>query len=171
MFQTVARLPGVCNRVGAVICNEHRTPEELEAVRQEVRAIHLRIRHWQNRFQTALIEAGPATLAADKEKRFEWLGTALVVSVVSSRLLGSVSLAERFILEDEVQLSASHIKDMEEKVLGKNYRVGFYMMQKSALAAGTLATTDLWREPCSSDTVIEAWKFRRWCEAIPRQSP
>ncbi|OIW31239.1 hypothetical protein CONLIGDRAFT_631160 [Coniochaeta ligniaria NRRL 30616] len=169
----IHRLPGACKRVGDVVCGDNPSAEDIERVRQEVRQLRKEIRLFRNRFDTQLIVELPLSTVSvsDKYKRLDTLANALMCEILSARLMGSVSVSERFLMEDEIQQHGSYISKMEETSNGNDYRTAFYMSQKGVIVLSLMDTSPLWRAPCRSDDIIEAWKFRRWCDALPRRSP
>lgn len=173
MGNLITRLPGACKRVGDVVCCDNPSAEDLERVRQEVRQLRKEIRLFRNRFDTQLIVELPssAVSVSDKFKRLDALANALLFEIISARLMGSVSVSERFLMEDEILQHGSYISNMEETSKGNDYRTSFYMSQKGVIAESLIGTSPLWRAPCRSKDTIEAWKFREWCDTLPRRSP
>lgn len=168
----IIRMPGICKRVGDIICSEEASSEAVQPLRQELRQLRQELQRWRNRFDTQLIiETTSSVMSAEeKYKRFDSLGNALVFSLICARLLGSVSLPERFILEDEIQTITAYIQEVEESVASSSFRTSLYLEQKLAIGHRTMKTAHLWREPCQGEVVIESWKFGQWCDAIGRQS-
>jgi hypothetical protein len=173
MGNLITRLPGSCKRVGDVVCNDNPSAEDLERVRQEVRQLRKEIRLFRNRLDTELIIDLPSSTVSvsDKYKRLDIFANALLFQMISARLMGSVAVSERFLMEDEIQQHGTYVSKMEETSNRNDYRTGFYMSQKGLIATSLMETSPLWRAPCRSDEIIEAWKFRQWCDALPRRSP
>ena len=170
----MVKLPGACKRVGDVVCSTNPSPAAITTARQEVRQLRKALRQWRNLFDTELIiDPPPASVPpSQRYKRLDALANALVLEVVLARLAGSVQVSERFAMEDEIQQHGAHIASMEASCYARDYRTAFYLSQKYVIAAALMETSHLWRAPCSSSgELIEAWKFRAWCEAVPRQSP
>lgn len=148
----------------------------LDELVEEARRLRKRVQEWRTRFQLALIaRAGGGQGDAEKtarirDKRFDMLGTALVLTVISARLIGALSPgSQRGLLEDEAQAAAHEIKELEGQVAPLNPRAGFYLAQKARVAESALGTAKLWTDSLASGgRVIDRWRFQRWCEAVPR---
>lgn len=173
MSNIILRLPGACKRVGDVVCSDQPTASQIEAVRQEVRLLRREIRLWRNKFDIKLILDLPSLKVSLKNncKRIDALGHALLCEAVLARLMGSVTVSDRFLMEDEVQEAGSYLNKIVETFELNNYRTTFYLSQKARITASLMKTSHFWRAPCLSGDLIEAWKFRQWCDAVPRQSP
>lgn len=106
---------------------------------------------------------------AEEDKRYELLGTGLVVATITSRLLGAVCPSQRQMLEDETLNYAREIKNLEGCVFEWNQRAGLHLNQKARIAEATLTTAVLWEDPGGNDAkVISREKFESWCAAFPR---
>lgn len=164
MAALIVKLPGACKRVCGVVCSNNASPEKIDKVRREVRQLRNELRLWRNRFDTELVLDVPlsAVPVSQKYKRLDALVNALVFEVILARLMGSVMVSVRFLMEDEIQQHSTYIAKIEQSSVRHDYRIAFYMTQKYTMAASLLETSHLWRAPCLSSDLIEAWKFRQW---------
>jgi hypothetical protein len=166
------RMPGACKRVGDVVCGENPSKAAINTVREEVRQLRHDLRQWRKSFDTELILdlSSEAVSTRDRYKRLDALGNALVSEIIVARLLGSVSASERFLMEDEIQESATYIHKNMETSMRNDYRTALYLSQKAMVGVACVKTSHLWRAPRVSE-LIEPWKFAAWCDAVPRKSP
>ncbi|KAB5562766.1 hypothetical protein GE09DRAFT_1109617 [Coniochaeta sp. 2T2.1] len=174
MGMLIIPLPGACKRVGDVVCSENPSPEAIEAVRREVRDLRKGIRLWRNRFDTEVLLNLPSARvsAGEKYKRLDALANALIFEIILARLMGSVVPSDRFVMEDEIQQHGAYIARIEQECMKEDYRTAFYMNQKRMIAMSLIESSPLWRLPVSRpEGLIEAWKFRQWCDSVPRRSP
>lgn len=169
----IVRLPGACKRVGDVVCSDNPSAEAIEGVRHEVRQLREQLRLWRIRFDTELSLDLPLSGAAasQRHKRLDALANEFILDVLLARLLGSVQVSERFLLEDVIQQHGAYILETRGDCIRHDFRAAFYMTQKYAVAVSVIETSHLWRAPCLSGELIEAWKFRQWCDAVPRRTP
>jgi len=174
MVVLIIGLPGAVKRVGDVICSDSPTTNSIASVRREVRDLRKGIRLWRNRFDTELLLNLPSApvSASEKYKRLDALANALMFEIILARLIGSVIPSDRFVMEDEIQEHGAYIARIEEECMKQDYRTAFYMSQKGMIAVSLMESSPLWRLPVQrQEDLIEAWKFRQWCDSVPRRSP
>lgn len=213
LFAHLTRIPGFFRRVSDAVWLGDLTPsDELEALVKDLRQERKAVLAWRQEFDCLIVGNNDARFpssfsygtyrgarmsAAEEDKRYELLGTGLVVGLFVSRLLSAVCPAgnERSILEDEC-LSMSREVVRLECVLdddgddSTNRRAGLHLNQKAHIAKATLDTAAIWDAP-DEDLVVDVdvktesgpkqvaygsartiakWKFEAWCNAITRKA-
>jgi hypothetical protein len=169
----IVKMPGVCKRVGDVVCGIDSSPNAISTVRHEVQQLRRELRRWRSVFDAELVAStAPCSIPASRRnKRLDTLANALIFQSLLARLAGSIQAWGRFLTEEEILQNCAYIARIEETCMARDYRTAFYMEQKQTVAASLLETSHLWRDPYSTGDLIEAWKFRTWCDAVPRLSP
>jgi hypothetical protein len=167
----LSKIPALAKRTThAVTFQELFASSHFEAISSDIRIIRSSILSWRRKFNTTLINVEERSRddTADFGKRYELFGVSLVINILLDRMLHYVSPNERAVLEEEVQNLALEIKTVQES-LKHNRRASFFLAQKSLVADAAIATHRYYLEVLDSGKIIEAWRFKKFCESLGRK--
>jgi hypothetical protein len=172
LLQIKAKISGIAKRTNHAVYNQTTLePLYFETLATEIRLIRSSILSWRRKFNIALIHASskvPQNSAADFGKRYELLAIALIINIVTSRLLLSISPSERTILEEEVQNLAIELKAVQSS-LNHNRRAEFFFAQKARIAEAAITTHTTFWDVRDSGVVVELWRLEEFFNAIGRK--
>lgn len=136
--------------------------EKFDSVAAEWRALRSHIAVWRREFNMALIHANDKAIP---DKRYEFLGTCLIIQIFTSRLLGSILPNERGLLEEEAQCFSIELKQLQASV-GHHTREKFLLIQKAKIATAAIDTHDDFAAAVGNGRIVEAWRLRKFCSYI-----
>jgi hypothetical protein len=144
---------------------------ELQAGVAKLRSLRSAIIAWRRSFNTALLNAVDVCLTANDEtgKRYELLAIAIVLHILTTRMLLCISPNEREFLEEEVQSHAAELKEIQVSVAGKHGRAAFLISQKAMTADATIATHSDFKESVGTGRLVESWKLAKFLELAKKK--
>lgn len=144
---------------------------ELQAGVTKLRSLRSAIIAWRRSFNTALLNAVDVCLTANDEtgKRYELLAIAIVLHILTTRMLLCISPNEREFLEEEVQSHAAELKEIQVSVAGKHGRAAFLISQKAMTADATIATHSDFKESVGTGRLVESWKLAKFLELAKKK--
>uniref|UniRef100_A0A8H7TMA4 Transcription factor domain-containing protein n=1 Tax=Bionectria ochroleuca TaxID=29856 RepID=A0A8H7TMA4_BIOOC len=145
--------------------------DELQAGVTKLRSLRSAIIAWRRSFNTALLNAADVCLTANDEtgKRYELLAIAIVLHILTTRMLLCISPNEREFLEEEVQSHAAELKEIQVSVAGKHGRAAFLISQKAMTADATIATHSDFKESVGTGRLVESWKLAKFLELAKKK--
>lgn len=136
---------------------------------------------WHSSYELLLCSA-PEILPGSPEydRGCKTFGTYLSCVIIVSRLLGALAPSERVELENETQMLAKHMLDLEIEASTTSSAVCIFMAQTLGVSRATIATSKDWLMDETVDIgdnspkkepreVIASWKFDRWNRALGRK--
>ncbi|KAH8705618.1 hypothetical protein BGW36DRAFT_403159 [Talaromyces proteolyticus] len=171
--QILVRMPGLAKRTTYAIFNQDSlTVYDRQQIERDLNQARQEIHQWRtnfNRFIVLSVERIAHQL--DLGKRFELLGTSLVLATFINRFIGAICPNQRCWAEEEAQACATEIQTLADDVPKINPRAGFYLAQKAKMAKATINTASIWKDSIESGKLIEPWKFKEWCGMMNRKTP
>ena len=175
LWDLYVQIPGLFRRVTyAVLHRDSITPTELSQTRQYGEDYTKQLRQWRAEFRSLDPAAAPFSSEDDTEdvlsSRWAMLGTILAMSVAGNRLFSAVYPPAIEILEPETSMLAQELETLTSRMSMTNPWVGLLLVQKMSVAGrAARETATLWKASDSKeDAMIETWRFKTWCRAIPR---
>ncbi|CAH0026970.1 unnamed protein product [Clonostachys rhizophaga] len=144
---------------------------ELQAGVAKLRSLRSAIIAWRRSFNTTLLAAVDVHHTAKDEtgKRYELLAIAIVLHILTTRMLLCISPNEREFLEEEVQSQAAELKGIQVSVAGKHGRAAFLISQKAMTADATIATHSDFQESVGTGRLVEPWKLAKFLELAKKK--
>ena len=174
------RLPAVARNVTKIICipdTKQSSFKEISTVTYAAQQLKHDIQNWRDQFDALLLSHSITATDSTRDicdHKFELLGTALALTSLTTRLLSSLSGKNRILLEDDCNSAVMTLRLLQDKAKETNFRSAFYLGQKYELIKSILQTSHLWRQGSENvsrtDTLIERWKFQKWCDLLPRSN-
>lgn len=162
----LTKLPGLVKKTCHVVAvQDSLRAESFDSVAADLRELRSDITIWRREFNMALIHAKNK---ANPDKRYEFLGTCLIIQIFMSRLLGSILPTERGLLEEEAQCFAVELKHLQGSV-GHHTRDKFLLTQKAKIANAAIDTHDDFAAAVGNGRIIEAWRLRKFCSSFGRK--
>ncbi|KAL6901083.1 hypothetical protein GGI43DRAFT_403993 [Trichoderma evansii] len=162
----LTRLPGLVKKTCHMVAVETSPRAEgFGSVTAKVRELRSDVAVWRRELNMALIHANNK---ANPDKRYEFLGTSLIIQIFASRLLGCISPNERGLLEEEVQCFAVELKYLQGSV-GHHTRAEFLLTQKAKVANAAIETRDDFTATVGNGRIVEAWRLRKFCSSLDRK--
>ncbi|KAK1238187.1 hypothetical protein MKX08_002766 [Trichoderma sp. CBMAI-0020] len=162
----LTKLPGLVKKTCHVVAVQNTLrAEDFDSVAAGLRELRSNIAVWRREFNMALIHANNKT---NPDKRYEFLGTCIVIQIFTSRLLSSILPNERRLLEEEAQCFAMELKHLHESV-GPRTRDKFLLTQKARIANAAIDTRDDFAATVGNGRIVEAWRLKRFCSLFGRK--
>lgn len=162
----LTKLPGLVKKTCHVVAVQNTLrAENFDYVATGLRELRSDIAVWRREFNMALIHAKNK---ANPDKRYEFLGTCLIIQVFTSRLLGSILPTERGLLEEEAQCFAVELIHLQGSV-GHHTRDNFLLTQKAKIAHAAIDTRDDFTATVGNGRIVEAWRLRNFCSSFGRK--
>lgn len=139
--------------------------EDFDSVATDLRNLRSDIAVRRREFNMALIHADNK---ANADKRYEFVGTCLIIQIFTSRLLGSIIPNERGLLEEEAQCFAIELKYLQGSVR-HHTRAEFLLTQKAKIANAAIDTRDDFAAVVGNGHIVEAWRLRHFCISLDRK--
>ncbi|RFU75534.1 hypothetical protein TARUN_6707 [Trichoderma arundinaceum] len=169
----MAKVPGLAkNTCHVVTVQQSLKAEDFDAVAAMVRALRSDIIVWRRDFNIALIHApdeAKRSTNINTDKRYELLGVALIIQILASRMLVCISLADRGILEEEVQCFAIELKSLQGSV-GHHRRAEVFLTQKAKIADAVIETHDDFAATAGSGRIVESWRLKSFPSRLGRRA-
>jgi hypothetical protein len=181
--ETVVSLLVLKSRVSALfadittpVCNPHaQDSSQLNLLVPQASALHADLLQWRSSYEHLLAyTTAPCVGAIEYNKRCEIMSTYVSCSMIINRLLTAICLnsPKSTGLEDETQLLAAQMLELERQVKDVCPHTKLFLAQTVLVAKATIATAGDWVAEGSGSrdgTVIEKWKFERWCGFFGRK--
>lgn len=181
--ETVVSLLILKSRVSALfanittpICNPHaHDSSHLNLLVLQASALRADLLQWRSSHEHLLTYTPvPYVSTMEYNKRCEILSTYVSCSMIINRLLTAICLnsPKSTGLEDETQLLAAQMLELERQVKDVCPHTKLFFAQTLFVAKATIVTAGDWVAESSGSgdgTVIEKWKFERWCGLFGRK--
>jgi hypothetical protein len=158
------------------VCNPNDyEPMQLNLLVSQASALRADLLLWRSNYEHLLAYTPvPCVSIQEYDKRCEIMSTYISCSMISNRLLIAVSFgsAGSASLEEETQLLAAHMLELEMQVKDVCPHMKLFLAQTVFVAKATIATAGDWVAESAGnrdETVIEKWKFERWCALFGRR--
>ncbi|CAI6100945.1 unnamed protein product [Clonostachys chloroleuca] len=168
----MTRIPGLALMTFQLLsADTYLQTAELQAEVAKLRSLRSAIIAWRRSFNTALLNAVDVCHTAKDEtgKRYELLAIAIVLHILTTRMLLCISPNEREFLEEEVQSQAAELKEIQVSVAGKHGRAAFLISQKAMTANATIATHSDFQESVGTGRLVEPWKLAKFLELAKKK--
>ncbi|KAK7222382.1 hypothetical protein V2G26_010385 [Clonostachys chloroleuca] len=168
----MTRIPGLALMTFQLLsADTYLQTAELQAEVAKLRSLRSAIIAWRRSFNTALLNAVDVCHTAKDEtgKRYELLAIAIVLHILTTRMLLCISPNEREFLEEEVQSQAAELKEIQVSVAGKHGRAEFLISQKAMTANATIATHSDFQESVGTGRLVEPWKLAKFLELAKKK--
>ena len=177
LWDLYVQIPGLFRRVThAVLHRESMTPTELSEIRHFGEDYTKQLRQWRAEFRSSDPAAASFSGEDDTDdvlsSRWAMLGAILALSIAGNRLFSAVYPLAIDILEPETSMLSQELETLTSRMSTTNPWVGLLLVQKMAVAGrAARETATLWTaSDRKEDTLIEKWRFKTWCRAIPRHT-
>jgi hypothetical protein len=150
---------------------------QLVSLIAQASALRTDLLQWRSTYEH-LLTYTPVPLVGSIEyiKRCEIMSTYISCSIISNRLLTAVSFrsGESAGLEAETQVMAHQTLELEGQVKDVCLHMRLFLAQTVFVAKATIATADDWAAEGGGGgggggTVIDKWRFERWCGLFGRK--
>lgn len=166
LLTLLTKLPGLVKKTCHMVAVQSTLrAESFDSLAADLRELRSDIAGWRREFNMVLIHAKNK---ANPDKRYEFLGTCLIIQIFTSRLLGSILPAERGLLEEEAQCFAIELKHLQASV-GPRTREKLLLTQKAKIANAAIETRGDFAAVVGNGRIVEAWRLRKFCSSFGRK--
>lgn len=140
-----SNIPGLFVDVTNIIYHRNSDRLHINAIADKLCRLRADLYEWHSRYEV-LLTSGPQLYpgSPEFERKCKVFATYLSCVIISSRLLGVLSSTERVELEQETQLLASQMLDLELEVKAAFSAAAMFMAQTLGVAQSTIATSKDW---------------------------
>lgn len=161
-----SNIPGLFVDVTAIIYHPDPDPTHINTIACRLQQLRSDLLEWHKDYEFLLSRA-PAIFpgTAEFDRRAKVFATYLSCVIISNRLLGAISPIERVDLEDETQVLAGQMLDLELEVKSTASGACMFMAQTLGVSQATIASSPHWlhgedRRHSSSGSVDEELQFQ-----------
>jgi len=140
-----SNIPGLCVDVTKIVLHDDSNRPFINAIACKIHQLRVDLLAWHTNYE-ALLSQAPTIYpgSAEYERRCKVFATYLSCLIISSRLLGAISPTERVELEEETQVLAGQMLDLELEVKSASSAACLFMAQTLGVAQATIATSRDW---------------------------
>jgi hypothetical protein len=140
-----SNIPGLFVDVTAIIYHPDPDPANIHAISCKLQQLRADLLTWHRSYEI-LLSCAPAIFpnSAEFDRRAKVLATYLSCLIIISRLLGAISPTERVELEDETQILAGQMLDLELEVKSTSSGACMFMAQTLGVSQFTIASSANW---------------------------
>jgi hypothetical protein len=140
-----SNIPGLFVDVTAIIYHPDPDPTNIHTIACKLQQLRADLLTWHKSYEF-LISCAPAIFpnTAEFDRRAKVFATYLSCQIVTSRLLGAISPTERVELEEETQILARQMLDLEQEVKSTPSGACMFMAQTLGVSQFTIASSADW---------------------------
>jgi hypothetical protein len=140
-----SNIPGFFVDVTNIIYHHDPDRTHINAIACKIHQLRVDLLKWHSNYEFSL-SCAPAIYpgSAEYDRRCKVFATYLSCLIISSRLLGAISPTERVELEEETQVLAGRMLDLEIEVKSTSSAACMFMAQTLGVSQATIATSEDW---------------------------
>jgi hypothetical protein len=141
-----SNIPGFFVDITNILLSENEPDYvHINAVACKIHQLRVDLLKWHSDYESVLSSAQPIYPgSAEYDRRCKVFATYLSCVIISSRLLGAISPTERVELEEETQVLAGQMLDLEIEVKSTSSAACLFMAQTLGVAQATIGTSGDW---------------------------